>query len=406
MPVELQDNTPNTHHDHNGQATESHAASHSARASLVRNALSAWRQRPLSSLRWQLTIAYALLFSILVILFSVGIVTFAGGHTSLAALLSTLQIGTLILIVVAAFALFFLTTLLLRPLRRMSEAAQAITLGDWQQRRRLIPMMESNDEVSNLAASLNAMAAQLEQTSQTERSSQQRFRRLFSDASHQLRTPLTSLRGFTEILLRGAKDDPETLQRILKLMKNETERMTRLVNDLLMLARLDEGTELETEQIDLVEIALEGVEHAKVLAIDGRKVSIYFATQERLGVKANSDHLKQVVHILCDNAIKYGRPAPDGWIRLQLDRQNGHALIQVVDNGKGVHPDDLPKIFDRFYRGEHMPIYDTASPPPPGTGLGLSIAQTIIHVHQGKITVDSTPDVETVFTIYLPCTSK
>ena len=405
MPVELQDNTSNTHQGHNGQAAEADAASRSARASLVRNALAAWRHRPFSSLHWQLTIAYALLFSILIILFSVGIVSFAGSHTTLGNLLTTLQIGTVVLIVVAALALFFLTTLLLRPLRRMSDAAQAITLGDWQQRERLTPLIEGNDEVSKLAASLNVMAAQLEQTSQAERASQQRFRRLFSDASHQLRTPLTSLRGFTEILLRGAKDDPETLQRILKLMKNETERMTRLVNDLLMLARLDEGTKPETEQLDLVEVALDGVEHAKVLAIDGRKVTIYFATQERLGVRANADHLKQVVHILCDNAIKYGRPAPDGWIRLQLDRQNGHAVIQVIDNGKGVHPDDLPKIFDRFYRGEHMPIYDTASPPP-GTGLGLSIAQAIIHVHQGRITVESTPDVETIFTVYLPCTSK
>jgi two-component system OmpR family sensor kinase len=405
MPVQLQDNTSNTPQGHNGQAAETDVASHSARASLVRNARSVWRNRPFSSLRWQLTIAYALLFSILVILFSVGIVAFAGGRTTLATLLTTLQIGTVVLIVVAALALFFLTTLLLRPLGRMSDAAQAITLGDWQQRERLTPLIEGNDEISKLAASVNIMAAQLEETSQTERASQQRFRRLFSDASHQLRTPLTSLRGFTEILLRGAKDDPETLQRILKLMKNETERMTRLVNDLLMLARLDEGTKPEVEQLDLVEIALDGVEHAKVLAIDGRKVSIYFATQERLGVKANSDHLKQVVHILCDNAIKYGRPAPDGWIRLQLDRQNGHAVIQVIDNGKGVHPDDLPKIFDRFYRGEHMPIYDIA-PPPPGTGLGLSIAQAIIHVHQGRIIVESTPDVETIFTVYLPCTSK
>ena len=405
MPVELQDNTPNTHQGHKGQATENAAASHSARASLVRNALFAWRNRPLSSLHWQLTIAYLLLFSILVILFSVGIVTFAGSHTTLANLLITLQVGTVALIVVAALALFFLTTLLLRPLARMSDAAQAITLGDWQQRTRLTPLIEGNDEVSKLAASLHVMAAQLEQASQAEHASQHRFRRLFSDASHQLRTPLTSLRGFTEILLRGAKDDPETLQRILKLMKNETERMTRLVNDLLMLARLDEGTKPEVEQLDLVEIALDGVEHAKVLAIDGRKVSIHFATQERLGVKANSDHLKQVVHILCDNAIKYGRPAPDGWIRLQLDRQNGHAVIQVIDNGKGVHPDDLPKIFDRFYRGEHMPIYD-AAPPPPGTGLGLSIAQAIIHINEGRITVESTPDVETIFTVYLPCTSK
>ena len=327
-------------------------------------------------------------------------------HVTLDNLLLNLQIGAVVLIVVAAIILFFLTSFLLRPLRRMSDTAQAITLGDLQQRTRLTPLMEGNDEVSKLATSLNAMTEQIEQATRTERTAEQRFRRLFSDASHQLRTPLTSLRGFTEILLRGAKDDPETSQRILKLMKNEAERMTRLVNDLLMLTRLDDSTELETELIDLVDVAIEGVEHARVLATDGREVTIYFATQERLGVRANGDRLKQVIYILCDNAIKYGRPAPDGWIRLRLDQQNGHAVVQVIDNGKGVHPDDLPKIFDRFYRGEHMPIYDPSAALPPGTGLGLSIAQAIIYAHQGQITVTSSPDVETIFTVRLPCANK
>jgi len=399
MPVGLKNNATPTHADYGAEADRD---LNNARASLAHNPFSAWRRRAFSSLHWQLTIVYTLLFSILVVLFSLWITSIVN-HATLNNLLLSLQIGAVVLIVVAAIILFFLTSFLLRPLRRMSDTAQAITLGDLQQRTRLVPLMEGNDEVSKLATSLNAMTEQIEQASRTERNAEQRFRRLFSDASHQLRTPLTSLRGFTEILLRGAKDDPETSQRILKLMKNEAERMTRLVNDLLMLTRLDDGAELETELIDLVDVAIEGVEHAKVLATDGRAVTIYFATQERLGVRANGDRLKQVIHILCDNAIKYGRPAPDGWIRLRLDQQNGHAMVQVIDNGKGVHPDDLPKIFDRFYRGEHMSIYDPAATLPPGTGLGLSIAQAIVYAHQGQITVVSSPDVETIFTVQLPC---
>ncbi|MEO8955516.1 MAG: HAMP domain-containing sensor histidine kinase [Ktedonobacteraceae bacterium] len=402
MPVGLKNDATPTHAGHGAEADR---ALNNARATLAHNPFSAWRRRAFSSLHWQLTIVYTLLFSILVVLFSVWI-TFIVNQTTLDNLLINLQIGAIVLIVVVAVILFFLTSFLLRPLRRMSDTAQAITLGDLQQRSRLTPLMEGNDEVSKLATSLNAMTEQIEQATRTERNAEQRFRRLFSDASHQLRTPLTSLRGFTEILLRGAKDDPETSQRILKLMKNEAERMTRLVNDLLMLTRLDDGTELETELIDLVDVAIEGVEHARVLATDGREVTIYFATQERLGVRANGDRLKQVIHILCDNAIKYGRPAPDGWIRLRLDQQNGHAVVQVVDNGKGVHPDDLPKIFDRFYRGEHMSIYDPSATLPPGTGLGLSIAQAIIYAHQGQITVVSSPDVETIFTVQLPCANK
>jgi len=402
MPVGLKNDATPTHAGHGAEADR---ALNNARATLAHNPFSAWRRRAFSSLHWQLTIVYTLLFSILVVLFSVWI-TFIVHHVTLDNLLLNLQIGAVVLIVVAAIILFFLTSFLLVPLRRMSDTAQAITLGDLQQRTRLVPLMEGNDEVSKLATSLNAMTEQIEQATRTERNAEQRFRRLFSDASHQLRTPLTSLRGFTEILLRGAKDDPETSQRILKLMKNEAERMTRLVNDLLMLTRLDDSTELETELIDLVDVAIEGVEHARVLATDGREVTIYFATQERLGVRANGDRLKQVIHILCDNAIKYGRPAHDGWIRLRLDQQNGHAVVQVIDNGKGVHPDDLPKVFDRFYRGEHMPIYDPSAALPPGTGLGLSIAQAIVYAHQGQITVASSPDVETIFTVRLPCANK
>src|SRR5581483_9921892 len=165
----------------------------------------------------------------------------------------------------AAIILFFLTSFLLVPLRRMSDTAQAITLGDLQQRTRLVPLMEGNDEVSKLATSLNAMTEQIEQATRTERNAEQRFRRLFSDASHQLRTPLTSLRGFTEVLIRSPQEDVETRQRVLRLMKSEAERMTRLVNDLLTLARLDGREPVQTQVIDLVDIAVEAVEQTKIL---------------------------------------------------------------------------------------------------------------------------------------------
>ena len=364
----------------------------------------AWRRRPLSGLRWQLTIASSLLLTVVVIVYS----TWISEDVEHAANLPPgIQVAAVALILVGTILLFILINFLLRPLRRMTDAAQAITLGDLQQRERLAPLLEGNDEVSKLAASLNDMANQLEHASKEQQASEQRFRRLFSDASHQLRTPLTSLRGFTEVLTRGvAKEDPETTQRVLKLMRSEAERMTRLINDLLILARLDDECVPDIEYIDLVDLAVEGVEQAKSLADDGRKVTLSFATNERLGIQANADRLKQVLHILFDNAIKYGRPAPEGWIKLQLDRQNGHALMQVIDNGKGIHPDDLPHIFERFYRGEHIPTYDKVKTPPAGTGLGLAIAQTIVRAHEGEITVLSTSDTQTVFTIKLPCTRE
>ncbi len=391
MPAELKNASTEAHHEDTGSERSEDS-----------NPYSSWRRRPLSSLRWQLGFVYSLLICTLLILFSLWTTYAISNITAQSSLFISLQIAAVILIVVGIFILFLLTNFLLRPLRKMSDAAQAITLGDSQQRERLQPLMKGDDEVSKIASSLTIMGEQLEQASQSQRSSEQRFRRLISDASHQLRTPLTSIRGFTEVLMRGAKDDPETANRVLKLIKSEAERMTRLVNDLLTLAHFDAEQDIEKRYVDLVDIAVEGVEQAKVLATDGRKITIYFATHERLGVRANADHLKQVLHILFDNALKYGRPAPEGWVRLQLDKQDGHALIQVIDNGKGIHPDDLPHIFDRFYRGEHMPIYEAPWKIPQGTGLGLSIARAIVLAHKGNITVLSTPDTKTIFTIKLP----
>ena len=363
---------------------------------------SSWRRRRLSGLIWQMTFFYGLLICVLLILLSIW-TSYAILHITIqGVLLTSLQIVAALLIVIGVFALFFLTLYLLRPLRRTSDAAQAITLGDLQQRERLLPLMKGDDEVSRIAASLSIMGEQLERATKAQQSSEQRFRRFISDASHQLRTPLTSIRGFTEVLMRGAKDDPETALRVLKLIKSEAERMTRLINDLLLLARLDDAQNLEKQVIDLVNLALEGVERAKELATDGRKIDIYFSTHERLNIQANADQLKQVLHILFDNAIKYGRPAPDGWIRLQLDCQDGYAIIQVIDNGKGIHPDDLPHIFERFYRGEHMSTYASPWKVPQGTGLGLSIARAIALAHEGTITVASTPEIETIFTVKIP----
>lgn len=362
----------------------------------------AWRHRPLSALRWRLTILYSALAGILLICFSI-VAYFAIASSYPSATVETIVLITaIVLIIIAIGAVFLLTNMLLHPLRQLSDAAQAIALGDLQQRTRLAPLKQYEDEVSKTAASIDEMVSQLEQAARNRGADDARARRLFSDASHQLRTPLTSLRGFTEVLLRNPDDAPETRQRVLKLMKTEAERMTRLVNDLLMLSRLDEGDPLQTQTIDLVDIALESVEQAKVLSTDGRRVSLLFATDERLNVQANADKLKQALHILLDNAIKYGRPAPDGWIRLRIDKQGNFALLQVIDNGKGIDARDLPYIFDRFYRGEYMPRYDTAAPPA-GAGLGLSIAQAILLAHNGDIAAASEPDKETAFTMRIPC---
>ena len=362
---------------------------------------SAWRRRPLSGLRWQLTLLYSTLLGIFLIALSIlSYITLASAMTREEVQIIIL-IATIALIVVGVVLVFLLTNMLMRPLRHMSDAAQALALGDLEQRNRLMPLMNSDDEVSKTAASLNEIVVQLERAERIQHEGDVRFRRLFSDASHQLRTPLTSLRGFTEVLIRNPNNDVETRQRVLRLMKIEAERMTRLVNDLLMLSRLDGDDPVQTQMIDLVDIAVESVEQTKVLTTDGRKISLFLMTNEHLNVQANPDKIKQALHILLENSLNYGRPAPEGWIHLCIDKQNGDALLQVIDNGKGIDERDLPYIFDRFYRGKYMPTYDAI--PPQGAGLGLSIAQAILHAHHGEIIVRSEPDKETVFTLRIPC---
>ncbi len=164
--------------------------------------------RPLASgLRWQLVFIYSILLIALLIAFGLW-VFFFGYHTFLlilAAILVLSAVGTVVG--------YLLTSLMLKPLRQVTDTTQAIIYGDLEQRERLLPLMEGNDEISKLAASLHTMAEQTEQAHSRQHAAEERSRRLFSDASHQLRTPLTSIRGFTDVLMRGAKDDPEISQR-------------------------------------------------------------------------------------------------------------------------------------------------------------------------------------------------
>ena len=328
-----------------------------------------------------------------------GVATFySAEHAILNRLMIMMVIATIAIIGVGSTAIFFFTNLLLSPLRHMRDAAQAIALGDLKQRVRL---PQSDDEVGALAVSFNEMIDQVEHAFEEQRASEGRTRRFVSDASHELRTPLTSLRGFTDVLMRGAKDDPETLQRSLKLMKNETERMSRLVNDLLTLARMDEGNPLNIERVNMLDIGAEAIEQTRILAADGRDVSLQLATEdEQLEVLADVDRLKQVLLILFDNALKYGRPGAEGWIVLAIDKQDNTILMHVIDNGKGIAEEDVPHVFERFYRGRNSPASADGTPIA-GAGLGLSIALAIVHAHRGELTTRSEPG-NTTFTVALP----
>jgi two-component system OmpR family sensor kinase len=348
--------------------------------------------RPFFSLRIQLTLAYSLLLILMIAFTYLLLYQQPSSLYMLIVVLSLITSGTILT--------FVLTTLLLRPLWRVTDAAQAIAIGDLEQKGRLPLRLPPQDEIDRLAGSINEMVIRLERAEKTQIASQERFHQFFSDASHQLRTPLTSIRGFTELLLRGAKDDPENSQRILKRMKNESERMTLLINDLLTLARLDDTYPLKLQYIDLLELAVESIEQARVRANDEREIQLVIATQERLGLQADKERVKQLLFILLDNALKYGQPAPDGKITLKVDKRNGYLTIFITDNGEGVAIEDLEHIFESFYRGRRR--LSPNGTPIIGTGLGLTIASAIVHAHQGTITV-STESGCTEFKVLLPC---
>jgi two-component system, OmpR family, sensor kinase len=327
--------------------------------------------------------------------------SYAAERDTLGNMLLMLGFTSVFMIVAGALIISFFTEIMFRPLKQVTRATRALAQGDLQQR---VPLWQSHDELSELAMSFNQMADRIEHMFTAQQDSERRARRFVSDASHELRTPITSLRGFTEVLIRGAKDDPAIAQRVLGLMKSEAERMTRLVNDLLTLARLDESHFPVADDLDLVAVAVECLQEARQQTPNGSRLSLELATQERLRICANQEHIQQMMQILLKNAINYGCTGEQKRILLRLDKKAGHALIQVVDNGAGITRDDLPHIFDRFYRGENA--HSMTSPPIPGTGLGLPIALAIAHAYMGTLTACSEPNQETIFTASFMCVDE
>jgi two-component system OmpR family sensor kinase len=315
----------------------------------------------------------------------------------------------------------------LRPLRVLTQAAHGIATGDLSQRAR-IP--HDGEEIGQLADAFDEMATRIEAAFAVQTRSEEQMRQFIADASHELRTPLTAIRGYTDVLLRGAaQNDPAAAREVLLATKREAERMSRLVSDLLTLARLDTGRPLERQPVDLIAVVGEAVDQTRITA-GSREVSLTTDGGGRLMIMGDADRLKQVLLILLDNALKYGRPAPEGWVRVRVRRTAGGAEVVVADNGRGIAPDDLPRIFDRFHRGGSPPqggqivgaevsVLPTAPPvpesangpdnsprgpshAPTGSGLGLAIAKAIAQAHGGTLSVESQVGVGTTFSLALP----
>jgi heavy metal sensor kinase len=293
----------------------------------------------------------------------------------------------------------------LRPVDQMTMTARRI---EAEQLGKRLDGAEADDELGRLARTLNEMLARLEATFA-------QMRRFSADASHELKTPLTVLRGEIEVALRTPRD-PAEYQRVLTSILEEVESMALLVEDLLLLSRADAGAlRWDVAPVELDRLVEEVAKEGEILS-RGKQVQVKILELEPLVVQGDGQRLKQLFRNLVDNGVKYTPSGGQVTLALRAMRRQGPELIskfdirnskspdwaeiEVRDTGIGIAPETLPRIFERFYREDPARSRETG-----GAGLGLCIAKTIAEAHSGRIEVQSTPGVGSVFTLLLPLPS-
>jgi heavy metal sensor kinase len=294
--------------------------------------------------------------------------------------------GVLLVLLLASAGGYFLARKSLTPIASMNSQTQRISAENLSAR---LDVTNSRDELGRLATTINDLLARLENAFKQ----QQRF---IADASHELRTPLAVLRGETEVAL-GKTRTVEEYQQSLSLIQDEAERLSRIVEDLFILARQPINTRaaLNKEHVSLNDAVRDCARAAQVLAFQkGVRLKLENDSPS-IALNGDEDLIKRMLLNLLDNAVKY-TPA-GGEISLALGRQNGNAEIVVRDTGIGIPAEAQPRVFDRFYRVDKARARTMG-----GAGLGLSIAQWIVEVHGGSINLASTPGHGSTFTIVLP----
>ncbi len=284
---------------------------------------------------------------------------------------------------ISGLTAWFLIRQALKPLIDMTEMATQITNAD-DLHRRIALVGPPGDEVGHLMEAFNQTMERLENLF----NSQNRF---IADVSHELRTPLTVIKGNVGLMRRLGCGDQESLDSI----SAEVDRLTRLVGDLLLLAQAETGNlPLEMQVVELDTVLFEIFQQMKMLA--GERIDLKIVDIEPVRVKGDPDRLKQVMVNLISNAIQH-TPA-EGVVQINMGKEGRQAFFSVSDSGPGISEEDLPFIFERFYRGEKSRTREKAGS---GFGLGLSIARWIVNNHQGKIYVQSEVGKGTTFSVYL-----
>lgn len=274
--------------------------------------------------------------------------------------------------IVASFTIgAYVSKKMLNPIKNIRNTAKRISIEDLNQR---IDISGPNDELKDLAITFNDMIDRLD-------NSFKKQNRFVSDASHELRTPIAVIQGYANLMDRWGKSDPAVLQESIDSIKSETEHMSKLVKKLLFLAKSDNNkNQIQKDLINLKDICIEIAREIEVMEISQ---NFYFSSNDiKVNIIGDYSLIKQMIWVLIENSIKY--TSKDKSITLDLYKDNQYGYIAVKDSGKGIPKEDIPYIFDRFYR-----VDKSRSKGIPGTGLGLSIAKWIADEHNAKIRVFS-----------------
>jgi two-component system, OmpR family, sensor kinase len=294
-----------------------------------------------------------------------------------------------IVLLLTAAAAWVIARIGLKPLSRIEDTAERIAAGDLTQR---IPSYRSRTEVGRLARALNGMLGQIESAFTTRTESEAKLRQFISDASHELRTPVAAVRGHAELWRTGVSDDLDT---VMTRIESESKRMGDLVDDMLLLARLDQSRPLEQKPVDLLSLATDAVIDAQALQ---PQRSITLEARPGFGapvVTGDDARLRQVMANLLTNALVHTPPTSP--IAVHIGVEDRHVAVVIRDAGPGMPPEVAAKVFDRFYRADHGRVRDHG-----GSGLGLAIVKSLVEAHGGTATCTSTVETGSTFVVVLP----
>ena len=281
----------------------------------------------------------------------------------------------------------------LKPLTQVEKTAEAFARGDFSAR---LPEATGDTEVAHLTSALNQMLGRIEESFAAKVESESKLRRFVADASHELRTPLTAIRGFAELHRQGAIKGEEKTAELVRRIEQESIRMSTLVEDLLLLARLDQSREMEKDPVDLHTLVKEAVASAQA-AGPNHPISLSLPSED-LFVLGDSHRIHQVIANLLANARTH---TPEGTpIAIALTHSGSEITIAVSDQGPGLSKEDQERIFERFYRADPSRVRNGGE----GSGLGLSIVDAVMKAHGGRVTVDSELGKGATFTLYFPIT--